>query len=586
MTSDISVAATHARSLEPGAERFRAWRLLAVVGVAAVFLLGLAIRIWAIGRAPIDSDTAVVGLMAHEILRGHFFAFYWGQRYGGVEPYAVAAMFAIFGQSSFTLVFTPVLLDAVAAVLTWRIGARVFSNAIGIGAALLFWVWPEVDVWQSTIEHGFRFAALCCGLGLLLVALRMTDGKIRSKTKRLGDAALFGGLAGLGFWASPEIAYYLLPAVALLIWRAVHHRYMPIPIEVAFGVVAAGIGALPWLYDNVASGFLSLQSAPQHVRGNPYVLHLKVLFAHVLPIMSGLQLRLSGNWIFSHALSWALYGIALVLGVAWICELIRRRRALVVVATVLLFPILYAYSPFTWNWADGRYAIYLAPIDALLVVGGLSYLASIIAPRFSAVRLVPRMRKVVSSRASGSVFGLALGLSLTLCATTLLAPYIPVSFPPSGRTGWFSWRANTNEYATTVSDGLEKDGVHDAYAGYWLAYPLSFGSRGGLVASDIRYDRYVPYLDDVEHSRDPAWVFVNPNDLSAAAAVTGSSLLDPGCAVASDVCLLPSNFESYLAHAHDRYRVINVLYFVAIVPSVAVRPDLVFRHFHIPTSFS
>jgi len=585
VTSDIGVTEPLVGLGGSGAERFRARHVLVLFGIALVISIGLLVRIWAIGCAPINSDTAVVGLMAHEILRGHFFAFYWGQRYGGVEPYAVAAMFAIFGQSSFTLAITPVLLDALCAILTWRIGSRVFSKEIGVGAALLFWVWPEVDVWQSTIEHGFRFAALCCGLGLLLVALRMTEGTKRSVAKQCIDASLFGVLAGLGFWASPEIAYYFLPALALFTWRALHRRYVPSLVEVALGVIAACVGGLPWIYDNVSSGFASFKHAPQPARGIPYFDHLKVMFAHVLPIMAGLQLRQSGHWIFSPALSWILYAIALLLGVVWICELIRRRRGLVIVTASLLFPVLYAYSPFTWNWADGRYAIYLAPLDALLVVAGLSYLLSIVVARCASLKLGEKARRVVTSRASGPVLGIALGLALTLGATTLLAPYMPVSSPLFGRTGWFSWRADPTEYATTVSDALENDGIHDVYAGYWLAYPLSFASRGGVVASDVRYDRYVPYLGDVEHSRDPAWVFANPKDQVPAAAVTGSSLLDPGCAVLTDRCLLPSDLESYLLSAHDNYRVIDVMYFVAIVPRTPVDPDLVFRHFHIPTSF-
>ena len=40
----------------------------------------------------------------------------------------VAAMFALFGQSSFTLGLTPVVLDVVAAVLVWRIGRRLFGS--------------------------------------------------------------------------------------------------------------------------------------------------------------------------------------------------------------------------------------------------------------------------------------------------------------------------------------------------------------------------------------------------------------------------------------------------------------------------
>ena len=62
--------------------------------------------------------------MADAILHGHFNAFYWGQQYGGVEPYAVAAVFALFGHSAATLSLTPALLSVGTALVTWRAALR------------------------------------------------------------------------------------------------------------------------------------------------------------------------------------------------------------------------------------------------------------------------------------------------------------------------------------------------------------------------------------------------------------------------------------------------------------------------------
>ena len=56
---------------------------LMIVAIAVLVVLGLFVRVWILGRTPINSDQAVVGLMAREILHGHLFVFYWGQHYGG-----------------------------------------------------------------------------------------------------------------------------------------------------------------------------------------------------------------------------------------------------------------------------------------------------------------------------------------------------------------------------------------------------------------------------------------------------------------------------------------------------------------------
>lgn len=79
--------------------------LRAVVVGGIVF--GVVLRAWLLFHDSVSADSTVVGLMAQRILHGHFLAFYPGQVYGGVEPYMTAALFALFGQSAFTLTMTP-----------------------------------------------------------------------------------------------------------------------------------------------------------------------------------------------------------------------------------------------------------------------------------------------------------------------------------------------------------------------------------------------------------------------------------------------------------------------------------------------
>jgi hypothetical protein len=116
--------------------------------------------------------------MAHQILHGHFSAFYWGQDYGGGEPYITALFLGIFGQRGLTLEFTPILLSGMAAVLTWRIALRVRINRfLAMLAGALVWVAPNVNAWTSALELGFRWLTMCCGLGIVLVSLRILDGQ-------------------------------------------------------------------------------------------------------------------------------------------------------------------------------------------------------------------------------------------------------------------------------------------------------------------------------------------------------------------------------------------------------------------------
>ena len=216
------------------------------------------LRLYALGRGTINSDEAVVGLMAQQILHGHFFAFYWAQNYGGTEAYAVAAVFALFGSSAFTLGLTTVLLCAGSVAILWRIGNRLFGSPVGAVAAIAFWVWPEPYVTYYRHGDGFRWIVLICGLVVFLTVLRIGDGE----GGRLDWLAL-GLSAGVGWWSSPEIAYFLAPGGVYLLARIVKRRAsMPLG-SLALGMAALGLGSLPWWWRNIPDHFDSLASVPQ-----------------------------------------------------------------------------------------------------------------------------------------------------------------------------------------------------------------------------------------------------------------------------------------------------------------------------------
>ncbi|HZL65684.1 MAG TPA: glycosyltransferase family 39 protein, partial [Thermoleophilia bacterium] len=376
------------------------------LAVALLFALGLFLRLWILGRAPINSDQAVVGLMAREILHGHLYAFYWGQSYGGGEPYVVAALFALFGQSRFVLGVAPVLLDAVAVLLVWHIGRRLFDPRVGLLAALLFWLWPEVYLYLSTVEYGFRYLALVCGLAVLLFALRLAD----APPSRLLDWAGLGLFLGLGWWCTPEIVYYAAPALLWVAYRAIRDRAWPRPAGVLLFLATTALGALPWLAANVGHGYPSWQPVA-HQYFQAWVARLGVFFRYDVPLVLGLRLRGTGEWLLGPGLGVALYALVGVAFVGWVVLLALRRRALPLVVFVALFPFVYTYAPFSGFWKDGRYALYFAPVLALLVAAALCELA-----RGSLRVLRP-----------APLVGVVAVLALTAGAVVSLAPYVPLA---------------------------------------------------------------------------------------------------------------------------------------------------------------
>ncbi len=543
---------------------------IAILGVL-VGLFGLFIRIWSLGRHAINADQAVVGLMANQILHGHFSAFYWGQNYGGGEPYVVALVFAVFGQSTFSLGMTPVLLDLGSAVLVWRIGRRLFDNRIGIEAALLFWIFPEVYIWQSTMEYGFRWFVLDLGLGAVLLALRYLHDESRFARVEIFGIGL---LLGAGWWGSPEIMYFFLPIAIGFCYRILWQRRRVPFSNLLLAVAGSLIGASAWLEFNFGHHFASLHSG---IQPDPGIFrHLGVFVVHTLPLLIGLQLRVSGRWLFGAAAGPLVNVVAIGTGILVLAQLVRRREAIGLVIFCITGPIVYGLSPFTWYWADGRYAVFLAPAVALMVVVSIReiLLSKPIA------RLIGNSEVLVRP-----VVAVMLGLALTLTAASQLSPYHPNGVAETGSATWTSWTGDPSSGLAEIARTLSGAGVRDLYAGYWVAYPLMFASKGAIVASDISYVRNPGFLAAIESDRRAAWLFLDPSKYRYGVALTGVSLMDPGCAALSDRCLLPSRFIGYLSRNHIAYHSDYITPFIAIIPDRPVSPEQVSVAFHLRSAY-
>ena len=212
---------------------------------------------------------------------------------------------------------TPALLGAVAAVLVAGITLAVGKDRlVALAAGAVVWVWPYGVIWQSVREGGFREAALCCGLTAVLCCIRVS--RRRAGT---GTFLLLGLALGLGWWASAEIAYFVLPSLVLLVawWRTMSgpssHSAPPdgegAPLRwSAVALVAGGVvvGSLPWWYANAHTGFASLQrSAFPSNGGVTYLGKLSVFFHDTLPMQLGVRTVLSGAWVGGPAVGKTLY---------------------------------------------------------------------------------------------------------------------------------------------------------------------------------------------------------------------------------------------------------------------------------------
>jgi hypothetical protein len=471
---------------------------LGVVLIVAV-CVGVFVRIWILGNQPITGDEATPGLMAHQILRGHPSAFYWGQDYGSGEPYVVALLFAVAGQSSFTLNLTPALLAVAAAVAVWRIGLRLFSRPAAVAAAVLSWVWGEAVVWNSVREIGFRGVTLLCGLFVLLISLRLRESLVEKRRDRLDWLAL-GLFAGVGWWASPEISYFLLPAATFVaLALRVHGRRQDVT-GVCLSLLTFVVGALPWIAATLR-GAGTFHQQPSSV---DYVERLQLLFTHALPIALGLRVEGVGNWIWSSSLGLTVL-IALAATTLGSCVVLARdTSARILIFFVCSFPFIYAAFSATYFWNDARYVVYLTPVLSLLWMGALWKAADRRANWYAAIVIIAAITSTLIS------FNDGYGALNSVSALT-------------------HWRSNPNQAVTTLGTQLGADHVHFVLADYWVANPLTFLTGGQVTALDPDSTRNPSSTLAEYRNADRTWIFVNPTQAGAAASALGvSGTLSPG----------------------------------------------------------
>jgi hypothetical protein len=529
-------------------------------------VVGAALRAWLLAHLPLEGDEAVVGLMAHQIVHGHFSTFYWGQQYGGVEPYVVAAIFGIASPGPLALNVTAALFSAVSAVLAgmvvWEMCRR---RGVAVAAGAVVWVWPYAALWNSVHELGFRQAALCLGLAFAWCALRL-----RRAPGSIGWSAGAGLALGLGWWASPEILYVALPAGAVTAFSAIRARRGPGgawwsgarwgPALLA-GAAAAVVGALPWLYTNVGSGFGSLRPSASGLSGQPgYWSRLGTFFVHVLPTQTGAQQLFTGDWVGGPVFGVLVLVAVLALAALAAWRLLRsasRRDAVpggvTAVVAAAIFPFLFAFIPGTAYWQDGRYGIFLGPLLAVLVLGA--------APRGAGTRLPAR---AVLTRTAVTVLCAAAlaGATVLTAAGAYGSSAVPVTSPRSFASGWH----DPDAAARAAVAGLERHGIHTAFGDYWTAYVLDLLAGGRVSVSpsplDVVRD---PVLARAVAAGRPAWLFFAPSALGAAS--YDFSNPEPGPGRYDE-----TTFEGYLRSKGVPFRVVHLGVLDAVLPGHPVSP--------------
>jgi len=447
--------------------------------VGALALAGIVLRgvILNSDLGALDADEGVWGTMARHALHGEVGAFFWGQGYGGThETLLTAGAFALTGSSIDALRSVPLVLFAVGALLTWRIGIRTVGEPYARLGGAVFWVSSAYVVWKSTRAHGFYGSGLVLGLVVILLTLRLAE----LVTRR--DLLLLGFAFGLGWWATPQVLVLAVPALAWLFWRRRHMLG-----QAWLAGAAAIIGSLPWIVSNVRHDWFSFR-VPRPESSVADRFHNLVVTT--FPSALGPRLPFTLEWVGGAFVGGCLYA-ALLAAIVW--TVVNRRTQLGPLLPVLVaFPAFYVISPYAWLITEPRYLVLLGPALALVLV--------------AAGGTPGRSAGIACVLASLTAVGVGLLIRQDVALAHSDGVAVPSDLGPLLRT-------------------LEAHDVRHAYADYWIAWRVVFESREKIIAVPGRgrvlgaasgsgrrdpgeAGRYPPYYRAVTASPTAAYVFM------------------------------------------------------------------------------
>ncbi|WP_431912227.1 hypothetical protein [Micromonospora carbonacea] len=194
-----------------------------------------------------NSDEATFGLAALHIAAGREHpVFLYGQRYMGMaEAYLAAPLVAVAGPSWPVLRLPVLALWALFVFLAYRLTRRICAPWFAVLVVGLLALGPERVLRDQLQAVGGRPEVKPAVLAILLVAVGLADGRVRSRPLAAGAAGL---LAGFAVWSDWLILPYLAATVLLLAWVLRRELFGRCGAALVAGVV---LGAAPLVVDSL-----------------------------------------------------------------------------------------------------------------------------------------------------------------------------------------------------------------------------------------------------------------------------------------------------------------------------------------------
>ncbi|MCU1481112.1 MAG: hypothetical protein JWQ19_1898 [Subtercola sp.] len=501
---------------------------------------GVALRV-ALALSPgfvVDSDRAIVYLMAVHASHGDLAVVYWGQQYGGSLISLVSgAVMAVVGESPYVVYGVVLAMMAASAALLCRLTRLALGRVAGLVATALF-MFPGTFLTRQTLDDGgFYMSSVLFALLAIWLAV---DHPLRAPRWRMLGVGLSVGIA---LWCSPMGFALAVPAlgVALFRRRRVSTALLMLP-GLALGGAAFAVGELQ--FRAADSGW-----AQEVTLFGGALERIHQLFFGLIP--AGLPFGIGSLRVVV-----ALVVLALI--VVLLVGAFRDKSGVTFAfaAGVVLLTVVLVLSGTTLIDAAARYDEFYLPALAFAAAAIIVRVAAGVAVLASrgragdagdagdgnpegdaATRAGTPASPPASRRPARALLGALAALTvvaavvISVRGTYLIGSTttqtgdnrgtIAAADTPSAATVPVAGLQLYGGDAIAVDDLLEARGITAVWAAYWISYRLAAASDERVVAADIELRRYAPYVQRAS-AVDPAAV-VEPTGSGAEQALSAST---------------------------------------------------------------
>jgi 4-amino-4-deoxy-L-arabinose transferase-like glycosyltransferase len=473
--------------------------------LAAILKIGLL----ALEVIPFNADEAIVALMARHTIAGKWSTFFYGQAYmGSLDTSLVAVGFLIFGQKVIVIRGVQILLYSLTVITTAILGRMIFrSDKVGLLAAL-FLVIPTVNTTlYTTISLGGYGEALLIGNLLMIVSMKVS----RERSNKW--YALWGLLAGLGFWSFGITMVFILPTAVLIGYQLTKRKIGQAAGSTLVGIGFVLLGAAPLVLWGIENGFVELwrEFFGSAISGASDSNLFIAIYEHTLnlllfgsTVIFGLRPPWTFQWLAIPLIPFALAFWLIVIGLS-----IRKLRDTesidagkwVLVGIAITLMVGFIFTPFGAD-PSGRYFL---PLLVPMVL-------------FAAEAIIDLTKRGNASRWVGIMVAGILVFNLwgTIQSAAQSPPGITTQFD---RVTWID-----HSYDRELIQFLEENNTDRGYSNYWVSYPLAFLSHERIIFvpklpyhEDFRYtdrdNRYDPYNQLVDQADRIAYITTNHPEL-------------------------------------------------------------------------